>query len=127
MDSVMGTVMGSVLRSVIGSVMGSVSACHEVSQVLKAFLFLFLSCHEKNCFFPERRNSKILIYTKEEIILNQIILGGTPTSCDGLEVGMELPGEKKLLQEGNCLDIISLFVNLLSVLHFVIYIDDIVE
>ena len=40
---------------------------------------------------------------------------------------MELPGQPKLLQEGNCLDIISLFVNLLGVLHFVIYIDDIVE
>ena len=68
-----------------------------------------------------------MIYTKEEIILNPIILGGAPTSCDGLEVGMELPGQRKLLQEGNCLDIISLFVNLLGVLHFVIYIDDIVE
>ena len=68
-----------------------------------------------------------MIYTKEEIILNQIILGGTPTSCDGLEVGMELPGEKKLLQEGNCLDIISWFVNLLGVWNFEIYINNIVE
>ena len=113
--------------------MGSVSTYHEVSQVQKAFLFLFLSCHEKN-FFPRETQFKNLdIYERGnyfklfQIILNQIILGGTPTSCDGLEVGMEQPGQQKLLQEGNCPDIISFFVNLLGVLNFEIYIDDIVE